>query len=91
MGTAVMLKKTTLELLDVVRSVARPKAIYRVSRIQNKDEDSVIIDGVKFPSILLRTNLDKVERVFPMWLPAVKRWTKSVFSTVMHSLAIVSI
>jgi hypothetical protein len=64
-GNRDYIEKTTQELLEVARKVARPKAIYRVSKIQNKNEDSVVIDGVKFISSLLRINLDKVERVFP--------------------------
>ncbi len=53
------------ELVEVVRPIARPKAIYEVSYIDNKDIDEVTIDGVRFASRLLRINLDTVERVFP--------------------------
>ena len=53
------------ELVEVVQPLARPKAIYEVSYIDNKDGDTVTIDGVRFASRLLRVNLDTVERVFP--------------------------
>jgi hypothetical protein len=33
--------------------------------VENKEEDSLEIGGVKFNSRVLRANLDKVERVFP--------------------------
>jgi len=56
---------TIQELIDMVRPVAKPKAVYRVAFIDCKEEDSVVIDGVTFTSRVLRVNLDKVERVFP--------------------------
>jgi len=54
-----------LDLIDNVAPVIRPKAIYEVSFIQNRDYDTVEIGGVTFKSRVLRVNLDKVERVFP--------------------------
>ena len=53
------------ELIEIVRPIAKPKAVYEVSYVENKNEDSVYIDGVRFTSRVLRVNLDKVERVFP--------------------------
>ncbi len=53
------------ELLEKACPIARPKAVYEVSYIDNKDGDTVTIAGVKFVSHVLRVNLDKVERVFP--------------------------
>ena len=53
------------ELIEIVRPIAKPKAIYKVSYVENKNEASVYIDGVRFTSRVLRVNLDKVERVFP--------------------------
>jgi len=53
------------ELVEVVRPIARPRAVYKVAYIDDKDGDSVSIDGVKFTSRVLRKNLDKVGRVFP--------------------------
>lgn len=53
------------EIIGLVRPVSKPKVIYDVCFIENKDEDSVVISGVRFTSRLLRDNLDKVERVFP--------------------------
>jgi hypothetical protein len=54
-----------LGLIDNAAPVIRPKAIYEVSFIQNRDYDTVDIGGVIFKSRVLRANLDKVERVFP--------------------------
>jgi len=53
------------ELVDIVRPIARPKALYRVSYIDQKTETGVSIDGVEFHSRILRRNLEQVERVFP--------------------------
>ena len=53
------------ELIEIVRPIAKPKAIYEVSYVENKNEDSLDIGGVRFTSHVLRVNLDKVERVFP--------------------------
>ncbi|MGB2814792.1 MAG: vitamin B12 dependent-methionine synthase activation domain-containing protein [Dehalococcoidales bacterium] len=53
------------EMLDIAAPIARPKAVYDVSYVENKNEDSLQIGGVKFTSRVLRVNLDKVERVFP--------------------------
>lgn len=64
-GNGDYIRTTAQELLEIAQKVAKPKAIYRVSKIQNKSEDSVVIDGVRFISSLLRINLDKVDRVFP--------------------------
>jgi hypothetical protein len=53
------------EMLDIARPAARPKAVYEVAYIENKNGDSMEIGGVKFTSRVLRINLNDVERVFP--------------------------
>jgi hypothetical protein len=53
------------ELVSTVQAIARPKALYKVAFIDEKGEDSVVLDGVRFTSRALRKNLDAVERVFP--------------------------
>ncbi len=60
-----LFKKTVEELIEIVNPVASPKAIYEVAYIDDRNEDSLYINGVKFTSRVLRVNLDKVERVFP--------------------------
>ncbi len=59
------MERIVQELLDIVHPIAKPKAIYKVSYVDNKNGDSLYIDGVKFTSRVLRVNLDKVGRVFP--------------------------
>jgi hypothetical protein len=58
-------EKRLLPLIEAAHSVMAAKAIYRVSYIDSKADDSVMIDGVLFKSKVLRKHLDKVERVFP--------------------------
>jgi len=58
-------EKSIQELIEIARPIAKPKAIYEVSYVDNKNEDSLDIGGVRFTSRILRVNLDKIERVFP--------------------------
>jgi len=53
------------ELVEVANSVIHPKAIYEVSYVDNKSEDTVDIGDTRFTSHVLRVNLDKIGRVFP--------------------------
>jgi hypothetical protein len=52
-------------LLDEVVAVGRPKAVYGVAFIEEKADESVVVNGVRLTSRALRRNLDPVERVFP--------------------------
>jgi hypothetical protein len=58
-------EKIINELLEIALPIARPKAVYKVSCIEKKDQDSLEIDGIKFTGKLVRDTLDKVETVFP--------------------------
>ena len=53
------------ELVEIANSVIHPKVIYEVSYVDNKNEDTVDIGGIRFTSRVLRVNLDKIGRVFP--------------------------
>lgn len=52
-------------LIDTVQQLIEPKAIYNVSYIDEKLEDSVVVGGLTLKSGVLRKNLDRVERIFP--------------------------
>jgi len=52
-------------LIEAAQSVITAKAVYKVSYIDSKAEDSVSIGGVLFKSKVLRKHLYTVERVFP--------------------------
>jgi len=53
------------ELIAEAEAVARPKGIYKLSSVDGKSDDSVVIDQTTFISRVLRINLEKVHRVFP--------------------------
>lgn len=57
--------KNVQDMLEIARPIAKPKAIYDVAYVDNKNDDSLEIGGVKFTSRVLMINLEKVERVFP--------------------------
>jgi len=52
-------------LLEVAKPLISAKAIYKACYVDEKLEDAVIINGIRFSSRVLRRNLDKVGRVFP--------------------------
>ncbi len=52
-------------LVGAAAPVARPKAVYKVSYLDEKNGNTVDIDGVRFTSRVLRINLDNLNRVFP--------------------------
>jgi len=51
-------------LVEQAVSVGRPKAMYRVGYIEERTDDTVVIDGVLFTSRILRVNLEHAHRVF---------------------------
>jgi len=53
------------ELFGMIRPIAKPKAVYEISQVDNRQGDSLEIGGVRFTSHVLRVNLDKLEVVFP--------------------------
>ena len=53
------------QLLEIARPLVKPKAIYKVCYVEDKNEDWLNIGGIRFTSRVLRVNLDKVESVFP--------------------------
>ncbi|MCX7916642.1 MAG: vitamin B12 dependent methionine synthase, partial [bacterium] len=53
-----------LNLVEIAKKIGKPKAVYIEGFIEEKRDDSVIINGVKFTSIVLRKNLENVEKVF---------------------------
>lgn len=53
------------DLLPQSESAANPKALFKVSYIENRNEDTIHIDGREFKSRVLSRNLERVERIFP--------------------------
>ena len=60
-----IISSSVAELLEMVHPIVKPKAVYEVSYVDNKTDDSLDINGIKFTSRVLRVNMDKVNRVFP--------------------------
>lgn len=52
-------------LVEIAQALVKAKALFRVSYIERKDENSLVLDGVQFHSRVLRKNLDDVGRAFP--------------------------
>ncbi len=53
-----------IELANMAEEIARPKATYRLCRLEKQTVDAVIVAGVKLSSRVLRVNMDPVHRVF---------------------------
>ncbi len=53
------------EFVARVQDAAKPKAIYDVAYIDEKGDDFVVVQGVRFTSRTLRRHLTEAERVFP--------------------------
>jgi len=52
-------------LLEIANPLISAKTLYKVSYIDQKLDNTVIIDGIRFQSRVLKKNLEKAERVFP--------------------------
>lgn len=59
------LERTASMLVERAMEVARPKAMCRVSYIENRTCDSVTIEEELFTSHVLSKNLEGIQRVFP--------------------------
>jgi hypothetical protein len=53
------------ELIEIAKPIVQPKAIYDVAFIDNRDADTLTMNGIKFHSRVMKINLEEVERVFP--------------------------
>jgi hypothetical protein len=53
-----------IHLARTAQSIARPKAAYRLCRIEKKEENTIVVEGITLSSRILRLNLDKAYRVF---------------------------
>ena len=53
------------EMLNDACQIARPKAMFRIAGIDQKDQDGVVIEGIQWFSRIMAVNLKDVHRVFP--------------------------
>lgn len=56
---------TLRDLIREAEAIARPKALCGVAYIDDRGEDFVVVDGVRFSSRVLAVNLRETNRVFP--------------------------
>ena len=71
---------TLHSLCDEAGALARPKVIYRVSFIDSKADDHVVVEGAKLSSRVMRVNLDTAQRVFAYVATAgaeLERWANT--------------
>lgn len=54
-----------INLADAASRIAKPKVLYMESTVNEKGDDYVVIDNIRFNSRVLRVNLDSAYRVFP--------------------------
>jgi hypothetical protein len=54
-----------LKLIELSKKIGKPKAVYTVSYVTERNEDALQIDDVVFKSRTLALHLKSVERVFP--------------------------
>lgn len=52
-------------LIEMAQPLIRARAVYGLSYIEEKLEDAIVVNGIRFSSGVLRKQVDKVERVFP--------------------------
>ena len=53
------------QLVREAQDIARPRAMFGVAYVDSKGENSVVLDGVRFDSRVLRVNLEGTHRAFP--------------------------
>ncbi len=53
------------EVYGLLTDVARPKAVFKLSYIEEINDDRVVIDGIEFKSRVMALNLKNVGKVYP--------------------------
>ncbi|MGI6330746.1 MAG: vitamin B12 dependent-methionine synthase activation domain-containing protein [Zhaonellaceae bacterium] len=68
------------KLIEEALTIARPKAMYKKALIEEKGENYVVIEGIKFISSVLRVNLGEVSKAYPYIATSgveIEEWSKS--------------
>ncbi len=69
------------ELAREASRVARPRAVYLASFVEERSADVTVIDGIRFRSRVLGVNLHDVHRVFPFVVtsgPELETWSQAI-------------
>ncbi len=53
------------QMLDEALALAKPKAVFGLAQVESRDENGVIVDGVRFHSPLVSKNLANTNRIVP--------------------------
>lgn len=72
---------TITRLCKEAQEIARPKFIYKVAFIEERGEDFVVVDGVRFKSRVMSVNLSKLNRVFPIIATSgreIEEWSRGI-------------
>ena len=72
--------KTIARLCEEIQEVVRPKCAYKVAFIEERGDDFVVVDGVRFKSRVMSVNLAEVNRVFPIIATSgreIEEWSKN--------------
>lgn len=75
------------QLVQEASRIARPLALFREAYIEQKGEDSVVVDGVTLNSRILRVNLGQSFKVFPFIVTSgveLEEWSKSFADMLEH-------
>lgn len=70
-----------LKLFEEGKKIGRPKALYGIAYIEDRGEDWVVVEGIRFTSRILSVNLKDVHRVFPYIVTCgreLNTWAKSI-------------
>jgi hypothetical protein len=72
-------KSEFLDLLNDALQIASPKAAFTEAIIDNRGNDYVIVEGIKFNSRILKVNLTDIYKVFPYLITAgieIEKWSE---------------
>jgi hypothetical protein len=87
-------------LVNEGSAIVNPKVLYRTAYLHEKDEEDVVINGVRLKSRVLSVNLENVYRVFPfvatcgteleMWAKSQKEmilrfWAETIMETALYA------
>lgn len=67
-------------LIEQALEIGKPKIAYKLSYVDSKDEDSVMVEGIKFTSKVLLVNLEETFKVVPFVITCgteLQEWAKS--------------
>jgi len=66
--------KSVQDIVHMAQPLVEPRVLYKVSYIEEKLDDGVVVEGLRLTSKVLRKNLDAVERVFPFVITIGKKF-----------------